>query len=48
MGKRFRISGSFSYGVYVWKEIRGNGQKREYLQAAEVRLVRYGRGISFE
>ena len=48
MGKRFRISGSFSYGGYVWKEIRGNGQKREYLQAAEVRLVRYGRGISFE
>ena len=48
MGKRSRISGSFSYGKYVWKERSGNGQKREYLKTAEVRLVRYGRGMSFE
>ncbi len=48
MGKRCKISGSFSYGRYVWKEIGGKGQKREYLKAADVGLVKYGRGISFE
>ena len=48
MGKRIRISGSFSYGRYVWKEVEEKGQKRGYLKAADVVLVRYGRGISFE
>ena len=48
MGKRCRISGSFSYGRYVWKEIGGKEQKRGYLKAADVGLVRYGRGMSFE
>ncbi|MDA8143418.1 MAG: RNA-guided endonuclease IscB [Thermoplasmatales archaeon] len=49
-GRKLKIAGSFNYGKYLWIDQDGMDEtrKRRYIKAADARLVRYRRGLSFE